>query len=96
MRLIWLDDAIGDLIAIRDYIAIESPASAAKIASQIQSRVMVLETHPHIGRAGRVAHTREFVFSGLPYIGVYRIDDERQTVEILYIIHTSKKYPPDE
>ncbi len=95
MRLIWLDDAIGDLLDIHDYIAEENPAAAGRVAAGLQSRLTALETHPHIGRTGRVANTREFVFSSMPYIGVYQIDDERQTVEILHIIHTSRKYPPE-
>lgn len=95
MRLLWLNDAIDDLWEIRDYIAEENPAAADRVAMRLRSRLAILETHPYIGRLGRVTNTREFVFTGLPYIGIYQIDDKRQTVEILHIIHTSQLYTPD-
>jgi len=49
-----------------------------------------------MGRAGRVAETREFVFGNLPYIAVYRIDEAAATLEILNIIHTAQLYPDND
>jgi toxin ParE1/3/4 len=46
-----------------------------------------------MGRIGRSPETREFVFSDVPYIAIYRIDDERTSVEILRIMHTARRYP---
>jgi len=46
-----------------------------------------------MGRAGRVPETREFFFGDLPYIAVYRIQEEEATIEILNIIHSAQLYP---
>ena len=50
-----------------------------------------LENFPHLGRKGRIAGTRELVFSALPYIAVYRVVD--QVIEILRIYHGAQDWP---
>jgi len=44
-----------------------------------------------VGRAGRIAGTRELVISNLPYIVAYRVTDTE--VRILKVMHTSRKWP---
>ena len=44
-----------------------------------------LRAFPYSGRKGRIDGTRELVFPGLPYIVVYRIED--QVVDVLRIYH---------
>jgi plasmid stabilization system protein ParE len=46
--------------------------------------------HPEIGRPGRVEETREIVVSHSPFIVVYRY--KKDTVEIITIFHTSRKW----
>jgi toxin ParE1/3/4 len=96
MPLIWGEQARTDLIAIRRYIARDDPATATRVAKQIRTRVLKLLKYPDIGRIGRTPNTREFVISGLPYIGIYFLDNERKTVEILRIVHGAQLYPPEE
>jgi toxin ParE1/3/4 len=50
-----------------------------------------LRKFPFLGRKGRVDGQRELVFSGLPYIVVYRIKD--QVVELLRIYHGAQDRP---
>jgi toxin ParE1/3/4 len=42
---------------------------------------------PHIGRAGRILATREWIVSGLPYIIVYTIDETRDVITIIGVFH---------
>ncbi len=44
-----------------------------------------------MGKSGRVEGTRELIISNSPYILIYRVKEE--SVEILRILHTSKRYP---
>ncbi len=43
-----------------------------------------------MGRPGRIEGTRELIISHTPYIVIYRVKEQ---VEILRILHTSKRYP---
>ncbi len=96
MRLVWDDQALRDLVEIRRYIAERNPQAAERVAQRLRAALAYLPDRPRMGRTGRVPGTREFVFTDLPYIGVYRIDEGRDTLEILRIVHTARFYPPAE
>lgn len=96
MRLVWDEQARADLIAIRRYIARDNPAAAARTAKQIQTRILGLLDYPLMGRIGRSPNTREVAIAGLPYIGVYRVDDSRKTIEVVRVVHGAQLYPPEE
>ena len=91
MRVVWSRRAIGNLVALRDYIAEDSPRSAAVVAHRILDTTEVLTTRPHIGRAGRIAGTRELVVAGTPYVIPYRV--RRGTLELLAVFHGRQKWP---
>lgn len=96
MRIIWQDGALDDLDRIRIYIADDNPTAASRIVARITTRLDILREHPLMGRSGRVPNTREFVFGNIPYIAVYRVDDERNTLEILHIVRTARRYPRED
>jgi toxin ParE1/3/4 len=79
------------LEAIGDYIARENPAAAARIVERILAHVDALGTHPHLGRPGRIADTRELVVPGTPFVVPYRVRDER--VEVLSVFHGARRWP---
>jgi toxin ParE1/3/4 len=94
MRFLWHDDAVGDLDEIRAYIAQDNPSAATQVVGRIRSGTEMLMAHPLMGRLGRVPETREFVFSDIPYIAIYRVNKDSQTIEVLQVVHTSRLYPP--
>jgi plasmid stabilization system protein ParE len=75
MRVRWTTDATDDLERICDYIALNRPDSARRVAQSVVERIGELRTFPRIGRSGRVAGTREIAFPPLPYIAIYEILD---------------------
>jgi toxin ParE1/3/4 len=91
MRVKWLRQALGNLDAEAAYIARDSPASAAAFVKHLTESAAMLAAHPHMGRPGRVPGTRELVVTRFPYILPYRVRE--QTVEILRVFHTSRKWP---
>ena len=91
MRVKWLRQALLDLDEIATYINADSPAIAAKVDVNIITAVSLLREQQGIGRAGRVPGTKELLVTGLPYIVPYRVKDE--TVQILRVYHTSRKWP---
>jgi toxin ParE1/3/4 len=44
-----------------------------------------------MGRPGRIEGTRELVITGTPFIVTYRI--RRNDLQILAVMHTSRKWP---
>lgn len=85
MEVFWLQEAISDVEEIVEYIAERNSAAAPKVAAALHDASVRLGTHPHLGRQGRVAGTRELVVSRLPYVLAYRIKRER--VEVVRVIH---------
>ncbi|MFA4828870.1 MAG: type II toxin-antitoxin system RelE/ParE family toxin [Thermodesulfovibrionales bacterium] len=89
MIIRWLDEAISDLIEIRDYIANDKPQAAQAVAGRIRKTVDLLKDQPGIGRPGRVEGTKELIIPGLPYIIPYRV--KANSIEILRVLHTARK-----
>jgi toxin ParE1/3/4 len=91
MRLRWTTPAAQDLYNIVRRIQQDNPDAAAKVAKTLYDGCGNLGNFPRRGRKGRIEGTRELVFAGLPYIVVYRIQD--QSLEILRIYHAAQDWP---
>lgn len=91
MKIAWTKLAVDDLYDAHDYIAQNSPRSAAGIIELIERGVEALRHHPEIGRSGRVDGTRELVIPGTPFIISYR--SKKHRVEILAVIHGARRWP---
>jgi toxin ParE1/3/4 len=91
MRIVWSRRAIKHLVSVRDYLAQESPDSAARVAAQILDAVEQLVLYPNLGRPGRIAGTRELVVPGTPYVIPYRIRGNR--VELIAVFHGRQRWP---
>jgi addiction module RelE/StbE family toxin len=91
MRIVWSPRALTHLTALRDYIAQDSPDSAAGVAGRILESVELLARHPEIGRAGRITGTRELIVPGTPYIVPYRL--RRDRLELTAAFHGRQKWP---
>ena len=91
MRLRWTTPAAQDLYNIVRRIQQDNLDAAAKVAHTLYDGCGSLGNFPRRGRKGRIEGTRELVFPGLPYIVVYRIQD--QNLEILRIYHGAQDWP---
>ncbi|MGH7074739.1 MAG: type II toxin-antitoxin system RelE/ParE family toxin [Stellaceae bacterium] len=91
MRIVWTLPAIGDLDALKVYVARDNTAAAERQAERVLLAVGNLVQFPEIGRPGRRAGTRELVVSGTPYIVPYRIKGE--AIEILRVLHGRRRWP---
>ncbi len=94
MRLRWTKLASQDLDDIAEYIGQDSPASACRVVLELMERAeSMLVAHPAAGRAGRVLGTRELVIASLPYLIAYRVSESQ--IEILRVMHASRRWPSD-
>jgi toxin ParE1/3/4 len=91
MIIKWLDEAVHDLQSLHQYITLENPSAANRIAKRILNAVNLLIEQPGMGRPGRVHNTRELVVSGTPYIIPYRV--KNKNIEILRVFHGAMVWP---
>ena len=91
MRVTWTEQAVSDLVEIREYIAQDNPSAAAGVAGRILEVVDRLEENPKIGRVGRIRGTRELVVTRTPYVIPNRIRNER--IELLRVLHGRQLWP---
>lgn len=91
MRVRWDAKALQRLEAAGDYIAQDSPASAALVVTRIFEAVDDLALYPLKGRPGRVTGTRELVIPRTSYLVVYRV--RGQVVEVLAVQHAAQQWP---
>ncbi len=93
MRVKWLEAALQNLDQEAEYIAASDPDAAKSVVAAIFASVDNLEVNPSIGRAGRIVGTRELIVPGTRYLIPYRVNLEREQVEILRVFHTSRRTP---
>jgi toxin ParE1/3/4 len=78
---------LANLDAEAEYIAEDNPAAVQKIFRAVD----LMKKEPAMGRAGRVAGTRELVVAETPYIIPYRVRGD--AVEILRVFHAAREWP---
>jgi toxin ParE1/3/4 len=88
----WTETAADDLVAIRDYIAQDSPLAAQMIAARLFDAVAVLATFPD---SGRIVPERSDPALRELIRPPYRIVYERQSdiVMILTVFHAARRFP---
>jgi len=91
MRIRWTPAAAADLQNISDYLKDHHPRYRQPTIRKLYEAVRSLKEWPHRGRAGREEGTREMVFSPLPYVAVYRVQE--QSIEVLRIYHAAQDQP---
>jgi toxin ParE1/3/4 len=91
MRIRWTPAATADLGHISDYLKDHHPDYSQPTLRKMYAAIQSLKNWPHRGRLGREAGTRELLFPPLPYIAVYRLNE--QSVEVLRIYHGGQDRP---
>ena len=90
MAVKWLKTALENMATIAEHIANDSPARAVPFVQEIRQKTNVLADFPSVGRAGRVAGSRELV-AHKNYIVTYRMKGTH--VEIIRVRHVAQKHP---
>jgi len=93
-KLIWSPAARDDLRDIVRFIAHDNPQRAESFGYELMTRTDILHDHPEAGRMVpeyRSSRIREIVYR--PYRIIYRLDIERQIVEIARVWHAARGAP---
>lgn len=91
MEVRWSPEAAEDLERIGRRIQQDRPNGARNVVLTLYRGITELRTFPNRGRSGRSEGTRELVFPSLPYIAVYRVQNE--AVEVVRIYHAAQDWP---
>lgn len=95
MDLVWLPGARQERRSQIACIASRHPAAALEVGLRLRAAVENLTLFPDAGRPGRIPGTRELVIADTPLVAIYRVDEKREDVQILRILHARQKYPPE-
>jgi addiction module RelE/StbE family toxin len=93
MRVRWTTEATQELDGIGARIAEDNPVAAERVTAAFGAAAKRLEDFPSMGRAGRVARTRELVIGGTPYIVAYAVQGD--CIYILTMQHGAQEWPQD-
>ncbi len=93
MRVLWTDEALGDLEEILAYYYLEaSPRTAAAIERRIIGEIEALLPYPErIRESNRIPGCRELVVNRLPYVVFIRLQED--AIIVLNVVHTKRKFP---
>lgn len=79
-----------DIQEIGRYLRAHNPAAALKVRGEIQDALLLIARRPGAGSpVGR--GLRRFALPRLPYVIVYRIDEQAEEVQVATIRHTSRQ-----
>lgn len=90
MQIIWTRLAIAERAAIYSYIEARNPRAALALDQQFTEKAQLLTRHPYMGRAGRMAGTRELV-AHPNYLLQYAITPMH--IRILGVKHVARQFP---
>jgi toxin ParE1/3/4 len=90
MNLKWTEEALQQLREAYDFIQLDKPSAAARMADMIQSAANQLRFFPSMGRPSKRPKTRELAIPGTPFILVYRVQHEQ--VELLALYHGAQNW----
>lgn len=93
-KVIWSEQAIGDLRDLCSYIAGHDPEAAVRMGNGILDHVQILATFPFIGPLyprGAGGSLREIVFRS--YRIFYDVREESHQVDILHVRHGARDEP---
>ena len=93
MRILWTDEALGDLEEILAYYYLEaSPRTAAAVERRIITEIESLPPFPErIRKSECVPGVHELVVNKLPYVVFVQLRDD--AIVVLNVVHTKRQFP---
>jgi toxin ParE1/3/4 len=93
-QIIWSQTSVDDLKGIVQYIALDDPGAAAKLADRIIQRIKTASKLPFSNRAvpeKAEESIREAILK--PYRLIYQVDTNHNVIHILRIWHAARGIP---
>lgn len=87
MKLVYTDDAIADLVRLREFIAVHNPLAASRIAAELVGKIELLPEFPMLGTPVGMAPMPESVRDMIFGNYVVRYSIHPATIIVLRIWH---------
>lgn len=85
--------ALDDLADIWDYIAVDNQSAADKLVRDLLTLFDKTAGHPMIGRSvDEIARNHRMLSHGR-YLLIYCVYEDKQTVELVRVIHAAREWP---
>jgi plasmid stabilization system protein ParE len=94
-KIIYETTALDDLEEIVFYYVEQGGLNLAdNINNRIHAHIKRLENMPFRSlQSQNILGAREFLIEKLPYRAYFLVDDEKEEIHVLNIVHTARKYP---
>jgi toxin ParE1/3/4 len=93
VKVYWTPEAEQDRDDVFEFIAADNPRAAIRMDELFGEEAARLIDYPEIGHPGVVPGTNELVVHE-NYKLVYEIEKRSNTVWILAVVHTRRRWPP--
>lgn len=87
MRLVYSENAVSDLVRLREFIAEKDPLAAARAATELISRIESLCLFPEMGRTVELAPPPKIIRDAVFGKYIIRYSAHTETVVVLRIWH---------
>ena len=94
MRLAYSENAVADLVRLREFIAENDPLAAARVAAELLSRIENLGLYPEMGRAVELAPSPKAIRDAVFGKYIVRYSAHTETIVILRIWHHNEDRTP--
>ena len=93
MRVRWTSQAEQDRADVMAYIAADNAHAAIAMDELFGLAAARLTDFPLLGKPGQIAGTRELIVHE-SYRLIYEVDQADETVWVLALVHTARRWPP--
>jgi toxin ParE1/3/4 len=90
LKVVFARRALDQLEEIFSYIAADNPLAAARVVERIRAAAVLLETFPELGRVTDRTGVRVTALPDFPYLLFYSVDQHRQQVLVLKVLHAAR------
>ncbi len=91
MRLAFSENAVADLVRLREFIAEKDPLAAARVAAELLSRIENLCLFPEMGRSVELAPSPKAIRDAVFGKYIIRYSAHTETVVILIWHHNEDR-----
>lgn len=89
-RIRYRPQAVAQVDAIANYIAVENPVAAQRVIERIKNSIDRLAHFPYSSRRTEIDGIRVLAVVRFPYLVFYSVDEDAQEIQILSVRHTSR------
>lgn len=93
MKVRWTRWATSEWLESFEHLERENASAASRTANSVLETIAMLAAHPHVGRMGRIAGTREFAVPRTPFVIGYQADLPNNLLRVLTVYDERRRWP---